>query len=299
MKVATNGVELETETFGDPAHPALLLIMGLGCQMLVWPRALCEQLAAAGFYVVRFDNRDVGLSTQLDHLGTPKLMREIVRQRIGLRARAPYRLHDMVKDTVGLMDALKLPRAHVVGLSMGGMIAQLMALQHPERVQGLTLVMTSSNNPRLPQPTLGMQLRLIKRPRGFDRRSLIEHGIRTWQLLASPRNVPTQQELEPFVTSLVERAITPRGYVRQLLAVLASGPRHRQLGAIRQPTLVIHGLDDPLIPKAAGEELARLIPGAELMLVPNMGHDLPANIWPQLLPHIVRHAKGQDLLKAA
>lgn len=290
MKVDSNGIQLEVETFGENTNPALVLIMGLGCQMTVWPLAFCQQLAEAGFYVVRFDNRDVGLSSRLDHLGTPRLMREILRQRLGLRPRAPYRLHALVKDTVGLLDALGIRRAHIVGLSMGGMVAQLMALQYPERLASLTLMMTTSGNPRLPQPSLSMQLRLIRRPKGRDRQALIEHGIRTWQLMASPHNPPSRESLEPFVAGLVDRAITPRGYIRQLLAVMASGARHRKLADITLPTLVVHGVDDPLIPKAAGEELARLIHGARLELVPRMGHDLPADIFPGIAMKIAAHA---------
>ena len=287
----TNGISLEAETFGDPKHPAMLLIMGLGCQLVVWPDALCEALAAAGFYVVRFDNRDIGLSEKIQGPRDAQFFKNILRSRLGLKVRAPYKLDDLALDTVGLMDALGIQRAHIVGLSMGGMVAQLLALDHADRVLSLTSIMSSSNNPRLPQASAKVQLRLIRRPKGRDTESLIEHGTETWKVLASPKAVPPLEERRALATRTVTRSIYPRGYIHQLLAILASGSRHQRLPGITVPSLILHGEDDPLIPVAAGRELARLIPGAKIEVLKNMGHDLPTPLLPRIAQLITRHAQ--------
>lgn len=289
-QIAANGITLEVETFGDPAHPAVLLIMGLGCQLVIWPDELCTRLAAEGFHVVRFDNRDIGLSEKIKGPRDPQFFKNILRSRLGLKVQAPYTLDEMARDTVGLMDALGIARAHVVGLSMGGMIAQLMALDHRERVASLTSIMSTSGNPRLPQASAKVQLRLIRRPRGRDRDSLIAHGTETWKVLASPKAVPPEDERRALATRAVDRSIYPRGYLHQLLAVLASGSRHRRLPQLRVPTLVIHGEDDPLIPVAAAYELHKLIPQAQLTVLKSMGHDLPAPQLPRLAQLIAGHA---------
>ncbi len=286
-----NGISLEAETFGNPAHPAMLLIMGLGCQLVVWPLALCEALSAAGFYVVRFDNRDIGLSEKIKGERDPQFFKNILRSKLGLKVRAPYTLSDMAKDSVGLMDALGVQRAHIVGLSMGGMIAQTLALDHADRVLSLTSVMSSSNNPRLPQASLKVQRRLVRRPKSRERDALIDHGAETWMVLASPHAVPSEAERRLLATMSVDRSIYPRGYIHQLLAILASGSRHRRLSEIKLPTLVIHGEDDPLVPVAAGHEQARLIPGARLEVLKNMGHDLPKPLLPRIATLITQHAQ--------
>ncbi len=287
----TNGISLEAETFGDPQHPAMLLIMGLGCQLVVWPDALCASLAAAGFYVVRFDNRDIGLSDKITGARDPGFFRNILRSRLGLKVRAPYTLDDMALDTVGLMDALGIARAHIVGLSMGGMIAQLLALDHSTRVLSLTSIMSSSNNPRLPQASRKVQLRLIRRPKGRDRESLIEHGMETWRVLASPHAIPSEADRRARTTLTVDRSIHPRGYIHQLLAILASGSRHRRLPGIKVPSLILHGEDDPLVPVAAGYEQQKLIPGAQIEVLKHMGHDLPTPLLPRLAALITQHAR--------
>lgn len=288
----TNGIALEAETFGEPTHPAIVLIMGLGCQLVVWPLALCEALAAAGFYVVRFDNRDIGLSEKIKGERDPQFFKNILRGKLGLKVRSPYTLSDMAKDTVGLMDALGIPRAHIVGLSMGGMVAQTLALDHAERVASLTSIMSSSNNPRLPSASFKVQKRLVRRPKSRERAALIDHGAETWMVLASPHAVPSEAERRALATLSVDRSIYPRGYIHQLLAILASGSRHRRLPSIKLPTLILHGEDDPLVPVAAGHEQARLIPGAKLEVLQHMGHDLPAPLLPRIASLIVEHARS-------
>ena len=287
----TNGITLEAETFGDPQHPAIVLIMGLGCQLVVWPVSLCEALAAAGFYVVRFDNRDIGLSEKIKGARDPKFFTNILRSRLGLKVQAPYKLADMAKDTVGLMDALGIQRAHIVGLSMGGMIAQTLALDHAERCLSLTSIMSSSNNPRLPQASFKVQKRLVRRPKSRERDALIDHGAETWMVLASPHAIPSEEERRLLAALSVDRSIYPRGYIHQLLAILASGSRHRRLPEIKLPTLVIHGEDDPLVPVAAGYEQAKLIPGAAIEVLKHMGHDLPRPLLPRIAALITGHAQ--------
>jgi len=291
-QVTANGLRFEVETFGSPEHPAMLLIMGLGCQLVVWPVALCEALAAAGFHVIRFDNRDIGLSEKVRGPKNPRFFWNILRSRLGLKVRAPYTLHDMARDCTGLLDALGIARAHIVGLSMGGMIGQLLALDHAERVLSFASVMSSSGNPRLPQASLAVQKRLVRRPKSKAREDLIAHGTETWRVLASPKAVPPEPERRALATLSVDRSIYPRGYIHQLLAILASGSRHRRLPELRVPTLVLHGEDDPLIPVAAAHEQHRLIPGAKLVVLPNMGHDLPTPLLPRIAELLTAHARA-------
>lgn len=289
---SANGITLEAETFGDTTHPAIILIMGLGCQLVVWPIALCESLAAAGFYVVRFDNRDIGLSEKIKGARDPQFFMNILRSKIGLKVQAPYKLGDMAKDTLGLMDALGIQRAHIVGLSMGGMIAQTLALDHAERCLSLTSIMSSSSNPRLPSASLKVQKRLVRRPKSRARDALIDHGAETWMVLASPHAIPSEEERRLLATLSVDRSVYPRGYIHQLLAILASGSRHKRLPEIKLPTLVIHGEDDPLVPVAAGHEQARLIHGAKLEVLKHMGHDLPTPLLPRIAALITGHARA-------
>jgi len=288
----SNGIALEAETFGDASHPAMLLIMGLGCQLVVWPDTLCESLAAAGFFVIRFDNRDIGLSTKIKGDKDPQFFKNILRSRLGLKVRAPYTLNDLALDSVGLLDALGIERAHVVGLSMGGMVAQLLALDHPTRLLSLTTIMSTSGNPRLPQASFKVQQQLIKRPKGRDRESLIEHGTNSWKVLASPLAIPPEAERRALATRSVDRSVHPRGYIHQLLSILASGSRHKRLPEITLPTLVLHGEDDPLIPVAAAYELQKLIPKAQLKVFKQMGHDLPTPVLDEISALITQHAKA-------
>lgn len=274
-QVHANGIHLEYETFGDPAHPPILLIMGLGAQLVLWPEAFCEALARAGHYVVRFDNRDVGLSTRMKQAGKAQLMRAALASTLRLPVRAPYTLDDMAHDALGLMDGLGLKRAHVVGASMGGMIAQILAAKHPERVASLTLVMTTSGNPRLPGPSLRIKLRLVKRPPLLDRESLIQYSMETWRLIGSPAWPTDHATLRAKVERNYDRAHYPAGLARQTLAIIASGSRVPLLRRISAPTQVIHGDADPLVPVAAAHDLARHIPHARLEIIKGMGHDFP------------------------
>ncbi|MGH8458671.1 MAG: alpha/beta fold hydrolase, partial [Nevskiales bacterium] len=274
-QIHANGVHLEYETFGNPAHPPILLIMGLGAQLLLWPEEFCRALAEAGHYVIRYDNRDIGLSSKITHAGKPRLMRAAIASTFRLPVRAAYTLDDMARDALGLMDGLGLPRAHIVGASMGGMIAQILAARHSERVGSLTLIMTTSGNPRLPGPSLKIKLRLVKRPPLLDRESLIQYSMETWRLIGSPAYPAEESALRQKVERSYDRGHYPAGLARQTLAIIASGSRVPLLRRIAAPTLVIHGDADPLVPVACGRDLARRIPRVQLEIIKGMGHDMP------------------------
>ncbi len=286
-----NGIQLEYETFGQPSDPAILLIMGLGGQLVLWPEALCRALAQGGYYVIRYDNRDVGLSSKIDSAGKPDLSRASLRYVLRLPLRSGYTLDDMAADALGLLDALNIRKAHVVGLSMGGMIGQILAAQHGERLLSFTAIMTSSGNRGLPQPSLSLRLRLTRRPKSTTREALVQHSINTWKLIGSPGYPTGDAELRAMVERDQARSLYPRGMARQTLAIMASPSRVPLLRRITAPTLVIHGLADPLVPVAAGRELARLIPGARLELIEGMGHDLPAPLLPRIAGSILGHAR--------
>lgn len=295
LKAQANGLELVYETFGKPTQPCILLIMGLGGQLVVWPDAFCQRLAAAGYFVVRYDNRDIGLSTQLNHLGRPNIIKASLRARLGLKVPAPYLLSDMAKDAVGLLDALGVPSAHVVGASMGGMIAQLVAIHHPNRLKSCTLVMSTSGSARLPQAKLALQLRLARGPKARDRESLIAYGMQSWRLIGSQGALAApEDELRQKVTRAFDRAFRPAGAARQLNAIIASGSRSHLLPRIQAPTLVIHGTDDPLLPVAAAHDLVARIPRAQLKLFPGMGHDFPTPLLVPMADAILAHIHSTE-----
>jgi pimeloyl-ACP methyl ester carboxylesterase len=290
-QIHANGVNLEYETFGNPAHPPILLIMGLGAQLLLWPEEFCQALADAGHYVIRYDNRDVGLSSKITDAGRTRLMRAAIASTFKLPVRAPYTLDDMAHDALGLMDGLKLDKAHVVGASMGGMIAQILAAKHPKRISSLTLIMTSSGNPRLPGPSLKIKLRLVKRPPLLDRESLIRYSMDTWRMIGSPDYPTEESALRQKVERSYDRSLYPAGLARQTLAVIASGSRVPLLRHIVAPTLVIHGDSDPLVPVACGRDVARHIPHARLEIIKGMGHDMPPVPLQRITQLILDHAR--------
>ncbi len=298
-KAAANGIELEYETFGDPGHPPILLIMGLASQLIHWPEPFCERLAQAGYYVIRFDNRDIGLSTRLSGQGKVKLMRQAIKAALGLRVRAPYLLEDMAQDALGLLDALKIESAHIVGASMGGMIGQILAAKHPQRVKSFVCWMSSSGNPLLRGPSLKIRLRLVSRPSKLDRESLIQHSMQTWRLIGSPRFPTDPGTLRARIERAFDRAHYPPGLARQTLAIIASPSRVPLLKKIKAPTLVLHGQDDALVPVAAAHDLAKHIPGARLEIIRGYGHDLPAQLLPRLAELVLEHLRSAALRQAA
>ena len=287
MRIAANGIAMEVEDHGSPQGEPVLLVMGLGMQLLAWPEDFVAALVARGFRVIRFDNRDIGLSQSFDALGVPNLALDSLRYAVGLRVKSPYTLADMAADTAGLLDALGIARAHVCGASMGGMIAQRLAVQHPERVKSLTLMMTSSGSRRLPGPSLKVRAAMIARPREPHRiESIVEHYVGLYGLIGSPAFPASKDDLRQRFTRSVTRSYRPAGTARQMLAIAADGDRSALLGTLRPPTHVIHGAADALIPVPAGRDLAARIPGATLDVIEGRGHDLPRELWPRFVAGI-------------
>lgn len=278
-------IELCFESFGSADDPALLLVMGLGTQMLGWHERFCAELAGRGFCVIRFDNRDCGRSASAD--GAPPTVAQLVRRS---RAAASYTLDDMAADAAGLLGHLEIERAHVVGASMGGMIAQQLAVRHPERVRSLVSIMSTTGSRFAGQPSPRMLPLLLSRPPA-DRDQYVESIVRIFAAIGSPAYERDEEELRALAHASFERGLNPAGTGRQLAAIIASGNRTQQLRAIRAPTLVIHGAKDRLVPLSGGRATAKAIPGAELMVVPGMGHDLPRAVWPRILDAIERNAR--------
>ena len=282
---AVGDIELCYETFGDRADPALLLIMGLGTQMIAWRDDFCATLASRGFFVVRFDNRDVGRSTRLDHLPVPTTWQLVRRD----KSAASYTLEDMADDAVGLLDHLEIERAHVAGASMGSMIAQTLAARHPERVRSLVSIMGNTGARTNGQPRWRTARVLLGVPPA-DRDGYVEHMVKTFTLIGSPGFARDEGELREFAQATFDRGRSPAGGGRQLAAILASGDRAALLRRIEAPTLVIHGSADTLVRPSGGRATAKAIPGAELLEIAGMGHDLPRDAWPELIDAIVKNA---------
>jgi pimeloyl-ACP methyl ester carboxylesterase len=281
---AANGLKLCFQTFGESTDPSMLLIMGLGAQMIVWDDEFCERLAARGYFVIRFDNRDVGKSSKIDAT-PPDIAKALFALKPGERLAAPYLLSDMANDAVGLLDSLGIGRAHIVGASMGGMIAQEIAIQHPERVLSLTSIMSTTGDPALPPPSPDvMSVFLAPPPRTVE--EFVQANLRAWSLFRGPSFPEEQPRDLARALRAASRGLCPEGGARQFAAVLASGSRKPALANIRAPTLVIHGADDPLVSLAAGEDTARSIPGAKLVVLDRMGHALPRAVWPRVIDEI-------------
>jgi pimeloyl-ACP methyl ester carboxylesterase len=260
--------------------------MGLGMQLLGWHEDFVALLVARGFRVIRFDNRDIGLSESFDQGGVPNLALESVRYALGFRVKAPYTLADMAADAVGILDALAIDSAHVCGASMGGMIAQRMAQRAPQRVKSLTLMMTSSGARKLPGPTLKVRSAMISRPASQTVEGIVEHYVRLYALIGSPAYPSAPADLRERFTTSVRRSYRPAGTARQMVAIAADGDRSPTLGALRLPTRIIHGRADPLVPIAAGHDLKAKIAGAAIDVIDGMGHDLPAPLWPRFVAGI-------------
>jgi pimeloyl-ACP methyl ester carboxylesterase len=290
-RVLANGLQIELDTFGDPRRPAVLLVMGLGMQLVAWPPELCRAIAEAGYHVVRFDNRDAGLSSRVDDGTRRALPVELARYALGLPVRAPYRVEDMAEDAVGVLDALGIPAAHVVGASLGGMIAQSFAAAHPARCLSLVSIMSTSGARGLPWARPRVAWTLSRRPPGrATRQAKLDHVVRVFRAIGSP-GFPTPEALmrERLGEALDRAGDAPDGMPRQLLAVLASGDRSAALRAIRAPTLVLHGEDDPFVRLEHGRDCAAKIPGAVLRTIPGMGHDFAPELLPVLVREVVAH----------
>jgi len=282
MQLSANGITLEVEDHGPTSGEPLLLIMGLGMQLVAWPDGFVKQLVAKGFRVIRFDNRDAGLSQSFDTAGVPNIALAAMQHLFRMPIKSPYSLADMARDAVGVLDALNIKNAHVCGASMGGMIAQHLGISHADRVKSLTLIMTTSGARALPQPTLKVRQALLRRP--TDAKSLesvAEHYFKLYRLIGSPGFPAPEAELRERIGVAVRRSNRPRGVARQLIAIAADSGRAVQLGQTTVPTHIIHGEADPLVPVAAAHDLKRRIAGATMDLIAGMGHDLPEPLWPR------------------
>ncbi|MBI5898530.1 MAG: alpha/beta fold hydrolase [Rhodocyclales bacterium] len=281
---------IEYESLGDPSHPAIVLIMGLGMQLIAWPDSFCQALVARGFRVVRFDNRDAGLSDRTPGKKRGNLALAMAAAALHLPVRTPYTLEDMAGDTVRLMDDLGIGQAHVVGASMGGMIAQILAAKFPRRVLSLSSIMSSTGNRKVSKPTRAAGKALLARPADpTDPEAVTEHLIDVFGVIGSPGFPSTREAMRARIGRAVRRSYDPAGTARQLLAVIAAGDRRRQLKAITAPTLVIHGAQDPLVPLAAGRDTAAHIPGARLLVIDGMGHDFPEALMSRLAEAVAGH----------
>src|SRR5215218_7491364 len=286
LTARVNGIEVAYETFGDPADETVLLIMGLGVQMLGWDEEFCRLLAGRGYRVVRFDNRDVGHSTKVEGGPRPDVMAAIA----GDVSSASYTLDDMADDCVGLLDELGVEAAHLVGASQGGMIAQTVAIRHPERVLSLTSIMSTTGEPSVGQPHPEAIPALLTRPPA-DREGFVEFVVGAWKVIGSPGFDVDEEALRERAGASYDRGIYPDGTGRQLLAILASGDRTEALGRLDVPTTVIHGTDDILIDVSGGRATAAAITRAKLELIEGMGHDMPRPVWPRLVDLIVENAE--------
>ncbi len=291
-QITANGISIEYETHGNPSDPPLLLVMGLGAQLTLWPIELVEALVGHGYYVIRHDNRDIGLSEKFGHAGIPNFRKVALLRMFGIRTKLPYRLSDMAADAAGLLDALGIDSAHVVGGSMGGMIAQLMAIEHAPRVRTLTSIFSTTGNPRLPRPKPeAMKALLDRAPANATLDDVIPIGIRVARAIGSPAYPTPEDRLRERIARDFHRSFYPEGPARQIAAIMDDGDRRRRLRKVTAPTLVIHGTDDPLVPVEGGRDTARAIPGAKLHEIPGMGHDLPLELVDEIAAAIAAHAK--------
>ena len=287
MRISANGIALEVEDHGPANGEPLLLIMGLGMQLVAWHEDFVASLVRRGFRVIRFDNRDIGLSQHFDQLGVPNLVADSFRFAFGLPVASPYSIADMAADTAGLLDVLGIASAHVCGASMGGMVAQHLAARHAGRVKSLTLMMTSSGARRLPGPSLKVRAAMVSRPTDTGAEAgIVEHLIGIHRLIGSPAYLATDAYLRERLTMSTRRSYHPQGSARQLVAIAADGDRTPLLGRITAPTQVIHGQADPLVPVTAAHDLVAKIRGARLDVIEGMGHDLPVLLWPRFVEGI-------------
>ena len=291
-QITANGITIEYDEHGDASAPPVLLVMGLGAQMTLWPQELVEALVERGFRVIRYDNRDIGLSHKFEGAKAPGMVKLLLLSRFGLKPRVPYTLADMAEDGIGLLDALGIDKAHIVGASMGGMIAQHMAFSHPDRVLTLTSIMSTTGNRKLPAATREAMSALTKRPASMDEDVLVEHGLKVASAIGSPGYRSDPDKVRERSRALIRRSFYPQGMPRQFAAIVADGDRRERLQSVKAPTLVIHGEADPLVPLAGGQDTAAHIRGARLKTIPGMGHDLPLELVDEIADAIADHANS-------
>jgi len=288
-ELTANNLTLHYDEHGDPSHPVILLVTGLGAQMILWPDELVHALVAKGYRVIRYDNRDIGLSQKMDGAKAPGLRMQVLRKMIGWPAKVPYTLKDMADDGMGVLDALNIEKAHIVGASMGGMIAQLMAIHHGHRMLSLTSIMSTTGNAKLPQADKAAIETLTAPIESMEEEWLIEHGIAIQNAIGSPGFAPDPEQQRARVTQTIKRSVYPAGMPRQLAAIIDDGDRTKRLANVTVPTLVLHGEGDPLVKVEAGRATAAAIPDAKLVTIPGWGHDLPQQLIARMADEITEH----------
>lgn len=287
--VNINGVDIAYQRHGNPQHPTLLLIHGLSTPLTGWPNSMVDAFVAANFQVLLLDNRDIGQSSELNHLSIPNMAWVVAKLKLGISIKTPYRLEDMMQDVIGLLDVLNLNEVHVVGASMGGMIAQLLAIHHPQRVKTLTSIMSTTGYKKLPPIEKTIRETLAKTPASKDYQDRKAYHVKKWQVIGSPDYPTSDQDLDLYVESMLQRGITAKGTMRQMLAIMAAGNREDGLSKLTIPSLVIHGDRDGLVNVAGGKATADAIPNAKLKIYPGMGHDFPAQLIPNIVDDIIDH----------
>ena len=290
-KILSNGLKLEVEEFGRPSDPSVLLIMGLSAQLTRWPDAFIESIVEKGFHVVAFDNRDIGLSEKLISERATSPVAVALLNKVGLASLlAPYKLTDMAKDTVGVLDALELERAHVIGASMGGMIGQIVCAEYPERIKSFTALMSSTNNPDLPKahPKVSWEVMTARKP-SATREELIDITMRIWTLIGTKNSGRDPVEFRQQVAASIDRNSSPSGIRRQMAAIIATRDLRDWTRKVTAPTLVVHGSDDPLVPVQNGLDIAHEIENAQMEIIQGMGHDLPPKYLAEVVDHVLEH----------
>jgi pimeloyl-ACP methyl ester carboxylesterase len=287
--VNVNGVDIAYQLHGNAIHPTLLLIHGLSTPLTGWPRTMIDAFVAANFQVLLLDNRDVGFSEQFEHMPIPNMAWIITKLKLGLSIKTPYQLEDMMQDVIALLDALNLAEVHVVGASMGGMIAQLMAIHHPQRVNTLTSIMSTTGYKKLPAIEKNIRETIMQKPASTDYKGRMAYHVKKWQVIGSPDYPSSDTYLNEYVDSMLQRGITAKGTMRQMLAIMAASNRENALSKLDMPSLVIHGDRDGLVNLAGGKATAAAIPNATLKTYPGMGHDFPVELIPNIVDDIVAH----------
>jgi pimeloyl-ACP methyl ester carboxylesterase len=293
-KVVVNGIEIAYEFKGSRDNPVLLLVHGLGSPLTAWPESFVDCLVDEGFCVLRYDNRDVGHSQQMDALGNPNMLKLWFRNLIRLPAKPPYSLEDMMTDAKALLEALEIDKVHVVGASLGGMISQLLAIHAPEKVLTLTSIMSTTGNRNVPGPTQAVSQHLMSRPSEFTAEAILAHNLKTWSLIGSPDYVTPEDVQVEYVKGILERGLTGAGVARQMAAIMSAKSRVKALQKLKVPSLVIHGDADPLVRVEGGYDTAKAIPNARLEIIPGMGHDFPPQLQPQICELISTHVKTEQ-----
>ena len=288
--VTANGIELAYETHGHDQAPPVLMIMGRGGQLTMWPDKLISDLVAGGYRVITFDNRDIGLSHHHKGEKTPPILRQILLRRLGIKLKTPYVLADMARDTIALIDALQLERVHLVGISMGGMIAQHVSAMAPHHVASLTAIMTTTGNPKLPRPSGEIMKAMVRRgPQPTAREEIIDQSVATFGVIGTPGEDQNTNGMRDRITRSYDRSYNPTGVVRQMSAIVAAGDFRKFTRAIKAPTLVLHGNADPLVPIEGGRDIAKLVHGARMEVLDGMGHDVPPRFLPTVTQHMLDH----------